>query len=43
MLLNTQEGRHAFGVDDAPLLSISFPVPFPGWVTSAERYWVTFS
>jgi len=29
-------------VDDV-LISIPFPILFQGWVTSAERYWVTLA
>ena len=32
-----RNGPHACGVDD----DAGFPILFPGWVTSAERYWVT--
>ncbi len=35
--------EHAFGVDDGPLISLLFPVPFPEWVTSAETYWSTLA
>lgn len=34
---------HAFGVDDDPLLSLPFPVPFSGWVVSVEIYWSTLA
>jgi hypothetical protein len=33
----------AFGVDDSPLISFSFPVLFSEWVTSAEIYWSTLA
>jgi hypothetical protein len=35
--------EHAFGVDDGPLISLPFPVPFSAWVTAAERYWSTLA
>src|SRR5579859_3520566 len=31
--------QNAFGVDDGPLISLPFPVPFSDWVGSAEHYW----
>lgn len=43
MLVSPIAPTHAFGVDDGPLISLPFPVPFPVWVTSTERYWVTFA
>jgi hypothetical protein len=38
---STPNYHHAFGVDDGPPISVLFPVPFPEWVTSGERNWVT--
>jgi len=40
--LPTDRHQHAFGVDDV-LISIPFPFLFPVWVTSAERYRVSFA
>jgi len=37
------KNQHACDVDDGPPISVLFPVPFPEWVTSAKRYWVTFA
>jgi hypothetical protein len=36
---------HVFGVDhdDGSLIQVLFPVPFLSWVTSTERYRVTFA
>jgi hypothetical protein len=36
---------HAFGVDDDDgfLIQVPFPVLFLEWITSPERYWVTFA
>jgi hypothetical protein len=36
---------HAFGVDDDDgfLIQVLFPVLFLEWITSPERYWVTFA
>ena len=30
-------------MDDSPLISLPFPVPFSEWVTSAEPYWSTLA
>ena len=35
--------RDACGVDDGPLISFSFPIPFSEWVITAGRYWVTLA
>jgi len=43
MLASLLPPMHAFGVDDDPLISFLFSVPFPVWVTSAECCRVTLA
>jgi hypothetical protein len=43
LLALSHSPRHAFGVDDSSLISLLFPVPFSGWVTSAHPYWSTLA
>jgi hypothetical protein len=42
-LISPGPPNHAFGADDAPLITFPFPFPFSEWVISAERYWVTLA
>ena len=39
----TTQQEHAFGVDDSPLISFLFSLPFSEWVTSADLYWSTLA
>jgi hypothetical protein len=38
---HTSKNQHASGAMMSPL-SLRFPVPFPAWVISAMRYWISF-
>jgi hypothetical protein len=40
-LVPTVPATHAFGVDDAPPISLPFAVLFLVWVDSSKRKWVT--
>ena len=42
-LISPGPPNHAFGADDAPLITFPFPFPSSEWVISAERYWVALA